>query len=167
MPPIGGDDRPAPEGVQYFNLLAIWGALAVYLALWITFYVPIWEAGSGGPAQKLSSTAVYVASVLGAVLAGFFGNAVGVQRKDPKADSRELRPGATLVKADAANPPKKAAFGTAAFWVYGLVGGWSLLTVLLYQVQSPHEVKALASAFAGIVVSLFTAALAPGGGAAQ
>ena len=153
----------APLGVSYFNLLAIWGALAVYVILWITFYVPIWQAGSSGPEQKLSSTAVYVASVLGAVLAGFFGNAVGIQRKDPNADSRRLRPGATLVRANPKNPPGRAAFATAAFWIYGAVGAWSLLTVLLYQVQSPHEVKALASAFAGIVVTLFTAALAPGG----
>jgi hypothetical protein len=35
--------------------------------------------------------------------------------------------------------------------------------VLLYQRQSPHEVKALAAAFGGIVLALFTAALAPGG----
>jgi len=152
-----------PQGTVFFNLLAIWGALAVYLVLWITFYVPIWQAGSGGPDQHLSSTAVYVASLLGAVLAGFFGNAVGIQRKDPSANSRSLRPGATLVRADPAAPPGLAAFATAAFWVYAAIGAGSLLTVLLYQVQSPHEVKALASAFAGIVLILFTAALAPGG----
>src|SRR4029079_3811215 len=50
----------APLGASYFNLLAIWGGLAVYLALWITFYIPIWEAGSDGPGQKLSPTAVYI-----------------------------------------------------------------------------------------------------------
>jgi len=153
----------APLGASYFNLLAIWGGLAVYLALWITFYIPIWEAGSDGPRQKLSPTAVYIASLLGAVLAGFFGNAVGIQRKDPSADSRRLRPGVTLVRANAASPPSRAAFATAAFWVYSAVGMWSLLTVLLYQRQSPHEVKALAAAFGGIVLALFTAALAPGG----
>jgi hypothetical protein len=157
-------EAEAPLGASYFDLLAIWGALAVYLVLWITFYVPIWQAGSDGPEQKLSPTAPYVASVLGAVLAGFFGNAVGIQRKDPSADSRRLRPGATLVRANAQSPPTRAAFATAAFWVYGAVGAWSLLTVLLYQVQSPQEVKALASAFAGVVLTLFTAALAPGGG---
>ena len=153
-----------PRGTVAFSVLAIWGALIVYLVLWITFYVPIWQAGSDGPEQHLSSTAVYVASVLGAILGGFFGNAIGIQRKDPKANARALRPGATLVRANPTEPPGMAAFATAAFWVYGAVGAWSLLTVLLYQVQSPHEVKALASAFAAIVVTLFTAALAPGGG---
>ncbi len=153
-----------PRGTVLFSVLAIWGALIVYLVLWITFYVPIWQAGSGGPEQHLSSTAVYVASVIGAILAGFFGNAIGIQRKDPKANARSLRPGATLVRTNPADPPGMAAFATAAFWVYGAVGAFSLLTVLLYQVQSPHEVKALASTFAGIVATLFTAALAPGGG---
>jgi hypothetical protein len=152
-----------PLGASYFNLLAIWGGLALYLVLWITFYIPIWEAGSDGPEQRLSPTAVYGASLIGAVLAGFFGNAVGIQRKDPRADSRRLRPGVTLVRANAASPPPRAAFATAAFWVYGAVGAWSLLTVLLYQRQSPPEVKALAAAFGGIVLALFTAALAPGG----
>jgi FtsH-binding integral membrane protein len=152
----------APRGVSYFNLLAIWGALGVFLALWITFYWPIWQAGTGGTQQHLSATAVYVASALGAVLGGFFGTAVGVQRRDPQADVNKLRPGSTIVKANAENPPAAAAFATAAFWVYAVVGGWSLLTVLLFQVQSPPEVKAMASGFAGIILALFTAALSPG-----
>jgi hypothetical protein len=150
-----------PKGVTLFNLLAIWGALGTFLGLWISLYVPIWRAGDG-PAPHLSSTAVYAASVLGGVLAAFFSTALGVQRKDPTVDARALRPGATLLRTDAANPPGIAAFATTAFWVYAVVGAWSMVTVLFHQVQSPHDVKAMASAFAGVVLTLFTGALAPG-----
>jgi hypothetical protein len=152
---------PSPLGLQFLRLLFIVGPIVVFCVLWIIFFVRIWRAGDG-PAPNLSATGLYVTSVVGGVLGTFFSVSLGIQRKDPHADVRKLRPGRTLLGLEPGTSNIGTHIATLAVWVYAGVSSFALLTVLVHEVQSPKPVKAMASAFASLVFAMFAAALAPG-----
>lgn len=147
-------------GVWIVRFALLWGAVGTFVALWGWFFWVIWTADG---AAELSAKAVYVASALGGVLGTFFAVALGIQRKDVTKDVRELRVGETLLGTpDTARKGIGEALATFALIAYAAVGVGALATVLFRSEQSPDSVETVATAFGGLVLVLFTAALAPG-----
>jgi hypothetical protein len=150
-----------PDGIKLLKFLILWGAVLLFLGLWIWFFWDIWT--NDATPVPLNQKALYVASTIGGILGTFFAVAMGVERKDPEKNASRLAPGPTLL-----GTPGSAQNGitdnlaTAAVWAYALVGVGAIVTVFIRSAQSPGAVETLASAFGGFLLAIVTAAFAPG-----
>lgn len=154
-------DQSSVAGVGLLRLLLVLGTLVTYGVLWIIVFWKVWDAGNG-PAPTISTTLLYVLGIIGGILATAFAAALGIERKDPTRDPRKLAFGSTVVGTTPDQRGKATAAATVAVWLYAIIGAWAGLTVLVHQVQSPADVKAIAAAFGTTVVGLVTGSLTPG-----
>jgi hypothetical protein len=144
-------------------LLLVLGALATYGVLWGIVFWKIWDAGlDDGTAPDISRTLLYVIGVIGGILATAFAAALGIERRDPDRDPRTLSLGSTVVGTTPARRGKATALATFSVWSYAVIGAFAALTVLVFQDQSPSDVKTAAAAFATAVSGLVAGSLTPG-----
>jgi hypothetical protein len=152
---------PIGLNVLFFSLLYV--TLFAYLAIWSWILWTIW--GASGTAN-VDSTVLYVGSAVGGTLSGFFAASLGIRKSTERAMVR-----GDMQQPPAASPPElalgvsfntgtasKTAFTllvTLAIWSYAAVGLAALCTVFLRSGNSPESVKAIASAFSGLVLALF------------
>lgn len=148
-------------GIKLLRFLILWGAVLLFVALWIWFFWDIW--GHDAKPVHLNAKALYVSSVIGGILGTFFGIAMGVERKDATKDAKKIAPGSTLLGTP--SPEERGltdSLATAAVWAYALVGLAAIVTVFVRSAQSPGAVETLASAFGGFLLAIVAAAFAPG-----
>jgi hypothetical protein len=150
-----------PNGVKLLRFFILWGAVLVFVALWIWFFWVIWR--NDATPVDLNQKALYVASVLGGILGTFFGVAMGVERKDPAKDASNVAPGSTLLGTRTLDHKGVTdTLATVAVWAYALVGILAIVTVFVRSAQCPGAVETLATAFGGFLLAIVGAAFAPG-----
>jgi hypothetical protein len=142
-----------PKGSATLRFLFLVGGLVAFAVLYAYFIYEIWTA-SDNTTPDLDKQLVYMASALGGVLGTFFAVALGIQRKDPNVDQRDLKLGSTLL---GTTGPSEA-LATAALWLYAAVGLAAGVTAILKSVESPDAIKALAAVFGGYGFAVFSAA---------
>jgi hypothetical protein len=150
-----------PSGIKLLRLLILWGAVGVFVGLWMWFFGVIWT--DDAEPVELDQSALYVASAIGGLLGTFFGVSMGVERRDPDKDASQLAPGSTLLGTP--DPREKGvsdSLTTAAVWAYALVGLVAIVTVFVRSEQAPGAVETLATTFAGFLLAIVAAAFAPG-----
>lgn len=151
---------PVPDGIKLLRFLILWGAVLLFVGLWVWFFRDIWT-DDAKPVQ-LNQKALYVASTIGGILGTFFGVSMGVERRDPKKDARRIAPGTTLLGTPITEKGVTDSLATAAVWAYALVGLAAVVTVFVRSGQCPGAVETLATAFGGFLLAIVAAAFAPG-----
>ena len=180
--PRTGRTKSRRDDARLLRLFVLWGALGVYVVIWVSFFWEIWTASSNSAVDP-SPKAIYIVSVLGGVLGTSFAVALGVQREDANEDVSQMRLGNTLVGPSAgksttgqreagaaqsneesanSRTPTPESIATAALFAYAAVGFAALATVLFRSAQSPEVVESLAVVFTGLVIALFGTAFLPG-----
>jgi hypothetical protein len=150
-----------PDGIKLLRFVFLWGAVVLFLGLWVWFFVDIWTKDD--EPVDLDQKALYLAAGLGGILGTFFGVSMGVERKDPDKDARKVAPGSTLL--GTSTPAEKGvtdSLATFAVWVYALVGLGAIVTVFVHSPRAPGAVETLATTFGGFLLAIVTAAFAPG-----
>jgi hypothetical protein len=131
--------------------------------LWGIVFWKIWNAGlDDGTAPDISRTLLYVIGVIGGILATAFAAALGIERRDSNRDPRTLALGSTVIGTTPARRGKATALATFAVWMYAVISAFAALTVLVFQDESPSDVKTAAAAFATAVSGLVAGSLTPG-----
>jgi hypothetical protein len=125
------------------------GGIALYVVLYYSFLRDIVNAPAG-KAPDLDNADVQLAAAIGGVLGGVFALAFGIQRRDPATDEKQLRIGKTLT-------PAAEWVTSVCMLVYAVVGVATLIVVRTHGAESPQEIQATATAFAGYAASIFTA----------
>ena len=143
------------NGVELTKKIITWvifiGGVVLYVLLYFSFLRDIINAPTG-KAPNLDNSDVQLAGGIGGLLAGVFAVAFGIQRQDPSKDEKKLRIGATLTPA--------APWVTIVCLVaYFVVGAATVIVVRAHGAESPQEIQASATLFAGYVASIFTAVL--------
>jgi hypothetical protein len=150
-------------GINTLVFTILFVTLLVYLAVWSWVVYQIWDGDT-----DINSFAIYVGSALGGTLSGFFAFTLGIRKTattpgagaaDPTASGQMNTPaqmalGITISRGS----PDEIAFTlltTLAIWAYAAVGAAALATVFFRAGSSPESVKAVASAFVGLVFALF------------
>jgi len=149
-----------PDGVKLLRFAILWGAVALFVALWIWFFSEIWTEDS--EPVRLNQKALYVASAIGGILGTFFGVSMGVERRDPNKNASQLAPGSTLLGSTPNERGVTDTIATAAVWAYALVGVAAIVTVFARSAQAPGAVETLATVFVGFLIAILAAAFAPG-----
>jgi hypothetical protein len=145
----------------FFAVLYV--TLFAYLAIWSWILWTIWSASG---TADIDSTVLYVGSAVGGTLSGFFAASLGIRKSTERAAVR-----GDLEEPPTTSPPElalgvsfesgtgaKTAFTllvTLAIWSYAAVGFAAICTVFFKSGNSPESVKAIASAFSGLVLALF------------
>jgi hypothetical protein len=148
-------------GIQPLLFIILFLTLFAYLAIWTWVVVQIWQSDPDA-VPDVNSFAIYAGSALGGTLSGFFAFTLGIQRSMQATASAEQQPisppqmalGLTIARGSRAD----VAFTlltTLAIWFYAAVGVAALATVFFRPGSSPESVKAVASAFIGLVFALF------------
>jgi hypothetical protein len=154
----------APIGVQALLFSILFLCLFAYLGIWGFVVARIWQSGDG--AADVSSFAIYAGSALGGTLSGFFAFVLGIRKSQTAANP------VSAAESPASPTPPQVALGitidpgsraqiayslltTLAIWSYAVVGVAALATVFFRSGSSPDSVKAVASAFIGLVFALF------------
>jgi len=152
-----------PLGINALLFTILFVTLLAYLAIWGLVMWQIWD----GDATDVNAAAIYAGSALGGTLSGFFAFTLGIRKSvGSSPDPLPNQPAGTL-----ASPPQMAlgltissgsvdevaftVLTTLAIWSYALVGGAAIVTVFFQSGSSPESVKAVASAFVGLVFALF------------
>jgi hypothetical protein len=124
------------------------GGVAVYAYLYFTFLSDIVDAPTGQP-PNLENSNVQLANGIGGLLGAAFAVAVGIQRKDPAVNEKQLQLGATLT-------PEARWVTTVSVLVYFIVGAATLAVSRVYGAETPQEIQATATVFAGYLAAIFT-----------
>lgn len=143
--------RTALTSAALIRFIVLIGGLTVYVYLYWTFLKQIWNTPAN-EAANLDNQDVQIAGAIGGTLAATFAVALGIQRKDPKLNEKQVALGSTIL-------PEAKLFGTLAIWVYFVVGLATLYVTWRRDVQTPQEIKTAATLFAGYVTSIFVAAI--------
>ncbi len=128
--------------------LVFLGGVAVYTYLYFTFLREIVIAADGHP-PNLDNANVQLANGIGGLLAAVFAVAFGVQRKDETVDERRLRVGATLT-------PRAEWVSMVSIVAYFVVGVATLYISRDNGGETPQEIQASATVFAGYLAAIFT-----------
>jgi hypothetical protein len=149
-----------PLGINSLLFSILFFTLLVYLAIWGWVIWQIWD----GDTADINASAIYAGSALGGTLSGFFAFTLGIRKSvatqpDPSpSDTVTSPPQMALGITIASGSREEVAFTlltTLAIWSYALVGGAAIVTVFFRSGSSPESVKAVASAFVGLVFALF------------
>jgi hypothetical protein len=151
-----------PLGINALLFTILFVTLLAYLAIWSWVIWQIWD----GDSASINSAAIYAGSALGGTLSGFFAFTLGIRVGTSQPGAPPAAPAGTV-----SSPPQMAlgitissgsreevAFTlltTLAIWSYAAVGGAAIVTVFFKSGSSPESVKAVASAFVGLVFALF------------
>jgi hypothetical protein len=151
-----------PLGVNTLLFTILFVTLLAYLAIWGWVIWQIWDGGS----TDINSAAIYAGSAIGGTLSGFFAFTLGIRVGTAQPGAAAAAPTGTVTS------PTQIALGitissgsreeiaftlltTLAIWSYAAVGGAAIVTVFFKSGSSPESVKAVASAFVGLVFALF------------
>jgi RsiW-degrading membrane proteinase PrsW (M82 family) len=149
-----------PLGINALLFTILFVTLLAYLAIWSWVIWQIWT----DDATEINSAAIYAGSALGGTLSGFFAFTLGIRKTAAATQPAQL--------AGTVNTPPQMALGitiasgsreeiaftlitTLAIWSYAIVGAAAIATVFFRSGSSPESVKAIASAFIGLVFALF------------
>jgi hypothetical protein len=127
------------------------GVVVVYVVLYYSFLRDIVDAPSG-QAPNLDNGDVQLATGIGGLLGGVFAVAFGIQRQDPTKNEKKLKIGATLT-------PRAQWVTIVCLVAYALVGAATLIVARTHGAESPQEIQASATVFAGYVASIFAAVI--------
>jgi hypothetical protein len=153
-----------PLGINTLLFTILFVTLLIYLAVWGWVLWQIWT----GDSADINASAIYAGSALGGTLSGFFAFTLGIR----VATNQSGTPASAPAPAGTVSSPPQMALGitiatgsgeevaftlltTLAIWSYALVGGAAIVTVFFRSESSPESVKAVASAFVGLVFALF------------
>ncbi len=148
-----------PLGINALLFTILFVTLVAYLAIWGWVIWQIWD----GDSADINAAAIYAGSALGGTLSGFFAFTLGIRVG--------TGPDASAPTGTVSSPTQKALgitvssgsreevaltlVTTLAIWSYAAVGGAAIVTVFFKSGSSPESVKAVASAFVGLVFALF------------
>jgi hypothetical protein len=151
-----------PLGINTLLFTILFVTLLAYLAIWGWVIWQIWD----GDSTDINAAAIYAGSAIGGTLSGFFAFTLGIRVGTAQPSATTSAPTGTVT-----SPPQMAlgitissgsreeiAFTlltTLAIWSYAAVGGAAIVTVFFKSGSSPESVKAVASAFVGLVFALF------------
>jgi hypothetical protein len=127
------------------------GGIVIYAYLYFTFLRDILDASTGQP-PDLDNSNVQLATGIGGLLAAVFAVAFGIQRKDPTVDEKKLNLGATIT-------PEAQWVTSISIVVYFLVGAATLWVSRDSGAETPQEIQATATVFAGYLAAIFTGML--------
>ena len=125
--------------------------IALYVVFYYSFLKDILDAPAG-KAPNLDNGDVQLAAAIGGLLGGVFAVGFGIQRQDPTKNEKKLRVGTTLT-------PRAEWVTIVCLVAYTLVGAATLVVVRTHGAESPQEIQATATAFAGYAASIFTAVI--------
>lgn len=137
--------------VKVIRYLVFVGGVLVYAYLYFTFLREIIQAGPGRP-PDLENSNVQLANGIGGLLGAAFAVAMGIQRKDPTVNERRLDLGATIT-------PEAKWVSTVSVLVYFVVGAVTLYVSRAHGAETPQEIQATATVFAGYVGAIFIGAV--------
>ncbi len=127
------------------------GGLGLYIYLNYSFLRDILEASDGKP-SNLNHSDVQLASAIGGALGAAFAVALGIQRRDPTVNEKRLQVGKTLT-------PRAEWASTLSVLVYFAVGSRDRCRLAHNDAETPQEIQATGTLFAGYLASIFTAVL--------
>ena len=152
-----------PLGINTLLFTILFVTLLAYLAIWGWVIWQIWN----GDSTDINSTsaAIYAGSAIGGTLSGFFAFTLGIRVGTAQPGAAAAAPTGTVTSPTQialgitiSSGSEKIAFTlltTLAIWSYAAVGGAAIATVFFKSGSSPESVKAVASAFVGLVFALF------------
>jgi hypothetical protein len=125
--------------------------IALYIYLYYSFLNDIIDAPDGKP-PNLNNSDVQLATAIGGALGAAFAVALGIQRRDTKVNEKRLQLGKTLT-------PKAEWVSTVSVLVYFAVGVGVVVVSRTNGAETPQEIQATATLFAGYLASIFVATL--------
>ena len=171
--PQSPPERPPIAGLSALKGVLMYAAVLAFAALYASFIVDIVRAESGDP-PALNSAMLSAAAALAGVLGSAFALYVGVPTK-PDSTNDELRKAAHEAE-QGGNGAKlrasvrrafslEASHTTAAswpltfgIWVYALVASAVAVTFVMFQQETPEQIRTLAIVFAGYILAMIYAA---------
>jgi hypothetical protein len=154
QPPVVAAADPQPKAMGPLREVLIAAGVLAFFVLWGILLVNIWTTEAGRPADLDDVLVGAAAGLAGAVGAGF-ALAMGLEKKKPPDDSL-LIAGTGLPKLNAEET--RSWILTVGIYGYAVVSALALVTWLANGDETPDEIRALAVAFAGYVLSLVTSA---------
>lgn len=156
-------------GLSVLKGLVLYGATLTFAGFYAYFMEQIAAAANNTP-PHLNTAMVSAAAALAGILGSAFALAIGVPvRATNKAlaaalapgEGRKVPKGTWLRKVFSLEPggTDRASWPqTVGIWMYAVVAAAVAIVYFLNQGETPTEIKALATAFAGYVIALMTAA---------
>jgi hypothetical protein len=135
------------------------GGIVLYIYLYYSFLHDIVDAPDGKPPNLINGD-VQLASAIGGALGAAFAVALGIQRADTTVNEKRLQLGKTLT-------PRAEWVSTVTVLVYFAVGVAVVVVSRTNGAETPQEIQATATLFAGYLASIFTAVLSGPGQTAQ
>ena len=172
-PPQSPPERPSIAGLCALKGILTYAAVLAFAALYVSFIVDIVRAEPGEP-PALNTAMLSAAAALAGVLGSAFALYVGVPTKPDSTNAGLL---IAVRKAEQDGLPDKlrtwvrrafsleASQTTAAswpltfgIWVYALVASAVAVTFVLFQQETPEQIRTLAIVFAGYILAMIYAA---------
>lgn len=140
-----------PNVGSWIGYVVFVGGILLYVVLYFSFLKEVVDAPDGEP-PNLTNADVQLASGIGGILGAMFAVALGIQRRDPAVNEKRLSVGSTLT-------PGATWVSNVAVLVYFVVGIAILAVTQTNGAETPQEIKAAATVFAGYLGAIFTAVI--------